>query len=273
MSIAAVVLTYNEVPNIDRCLRSLQWCDDVVIVDSGSTDGTIETANTHRARVYEHRVDGRFLISEQRNWALANTDLNSGWILFVDADEVIPEALAKEIQRRCGREPYDAYRLAPKYMFQGQWMKRSMRFPSWHDRLLRRNAGKFAGGVWESFDAIQRIANLREPYLHYGNSKGVREWLNRHLRYAEWEAQSTTRYLATHDPTSFRTRRRLPSRILAARLWRFRPAIRFITMYFLRGGFLDGSKALRFCLRYLFYEQLILELTAESHRNSRELEL
>src|ERR1035438_7597883 len=130
-------------------MRSAGWADEVLIVDSGSSDRTVELASALGARVVEHRQVGTFLIAEQRNWALEHGELTGEWTLFVDADEVIPAALAGEIRRCCEDESGpDAYQLVPKYLFWGRWMRRCMRYPSWHDRLLRRGRVVFAGGVW-----------------------------------------------------------------------------------------------------------------------------
>lgn len=199
--ITAVVLTLNEEVNIQRCLLSLSWADEVVVVDSNSTDRTVDIARASGARVVRHRQTGTYLNAEQRNWALEHADLTGDWILFVDADEAVPVALAEEIRERCQNDVgLDAYQLAPKYLFWGRWMRRCMRYPAWHDRLLRSGQANFTGGVWEHFSAGPRLGRIAEPYLHYGNSKGFEDWLERHSRYSSWDATSVLRYLDTTDP-------------------------------------------------------------------------
>jgi glycosyltransferase involved in cell wall biosynthesis len=273
-TIAVVVLTLNEGSNIERCLQSVGWADEVVVVDSGSTDRTVELACAQGARVVGHRQKGNFLFAEQRNWALEHGDLTCDWILFVDADEVIPTALATEIRRCCeyGGGP-DAYQLAPKYLFWGRWMRRSMRYPSWHDRLLRLGKVTFAGGVWEHFSPGIQVGRINEPYLHYGNSKGFEEWLERHSRYSSWDASAVLRYLDTGAITAFGTQRRLRSRRIAARFWRLRPVGRFLVMFVARGGFLDGPEAFMFCMRYALYEYMTVEKIIEERRRRTGLPL
>jgi len=274
MTVGAVVLTLDEEHDIERCLMSLQWCDDLVVVDSGSADRTTELAEGCGARVLRHRSPGTYLISEQRNWALDHAALWTDWVLFVDADEVVPASLADEIRRHCrSAGGPDAYQLAPKYLFFGQWMRRSMRFPSWHDRLLRRGAVRFTGGVWEHFAPGPRVGRISEPYLHYGNSKGIEQWVQRHLRYAEWEAGQIAEYMERSGDDPFTGQRRQAMRRLAARCWPLRPLARFFAMYVLQGGMWDGWAALPFCLRYAMYEQFTVEKVIERRRRDRGLPL
>ncbi len=266
--ISAVVLTLNEEVNVERCLRSLSWADEVVVVDSASTDRTVEIARQLGARVEERRPAGGFSAADQRNWALEHADLIGEWVLFVDADEVVPEALAKRIRERCGRaDGPDAYQLAPKYLFWGRWMRRCMRYPSWHDRLVRKGRVTFEGsGYWEHFREGVAAEQIPEPYLHFGNSKGFEDWLERHCRYSSGDARVVLEYLETRDPRAFDTPRQLRSRQIAARLWRLRPLLRFLLMYVIRGGFLDGPEAFAFCLRYALYDYMTVEKIIEVRR-------
>lgn len=266
--ICAVVLTLNEEVNIERCLDSLDWCDDLVVLDSDSTDKTVAIAERMGARVYVHRPEGPYRISDQRNWALDHCEVTAKWVLFIDADEAVPPKLAERIRLVCSDEAsdIDAYQLTPKYLFWGTWMKRCMGYPNWHDRLLRHGQARIAGGVWEHFVPGTRIGRIDEPYLHYGNSKGFSEWLSRHDRYSTWNAQQAVSYLKGGGSSAFGTRRRLRLRKVAARLWPMRPVLRFLVMYILRGGFLDGPAALVFCLRYAIFEHMTVEKIAEIRR-------
>lgn len=273
-TISAVVLTLNEEVNIARCVESLTWADEVVIVDSVSNDRTVEIARHLGARVVEHRQVGVYSNADQRNWALEHADLNTDWILFVDADEVVPDVLAARV-RECCDDPDgpDAYQLVPKYLFWGRWMRRSMRYPAWHDRLVRRGRVTFEGGVWEHLRSGVEVGQIAEPYLHYGNSKGFEDWLERHSRYSSWDARSVLKYLESGDPGTFDTTRQLRSREAAARLWRIRPLLRFVLMYIIRGGFLDGPEAFVFCLRYAVYDYMTVEKIIEARRRRASMPL
>src|ERR1700740_2878345 len=135
-AIAAIVLTKNEQANIPRCLASIPWPQKVVL-DSGSTDATVEVAKECGATVFVHVQEGPFNIAEQRNWAIATSKLNAGWILFLDADEELPGRTISAIEDACTRSnDFDAFELAPKYLFWGRWLKRTQGYPNWHDRLV-----------------------------------------------------------------------------------------------------------------------------------------
>ena len=223
----AVVLTLNEQRNIKRCLASLSWADEVVVVDSGSGDETVALALASGARVVEHCQPGPFLIADQRNWALQHAGLAGEWVLFVDADEEVTQTWRERSDPAVpGLGGPDAYQLAPKYMFWGRWMRRCMRYPAWHDRLVRRGKVAFAGGVWEHFTAGVGMARIDQPYIHHGNSQGSRRgWrgttATRPGRRSQWS------HISLADAGSFRTSRRVTERKVAAHAWSGRPLLRF----------------------------------------------
>jgi glycosyltransferase involved in cell wall biosynthesis len=253
--ISAIILTKNEEFNLKRCIGSLQWCQDVIVLDSGSTDNTTQIAVSLGARVFTHIQQAPFRISEQRNWALENCELKSEWVLFVDADEVITSQLAAEIQRVCAdNNSQNAFELTPRYLFWGKWMKRTQGYPNWHPRLLKRGDVTFAGGVWEHFCEGAKVGRINIPYDHFANSKGISDWLARHDRYSSWDAQNVFNFLETGQALSLATNRKLQLRLLAAKFWFLRPVARFFQMYILRLGFLEGWQALIFCLLYAIYE-------------------
>jgi len=267
--IAGVVLTLNEARDLPRALASLAWCDERLVLDSGSTDATAAVAAATGARVLTHRPDGRFLISEQRNWALEHGGLQSDWVLFLDADEALPPACAAAIRRAvAAADAPDGYELTPRYWFLGRWLRRTQGYPNWHPRLLRRGRLHFEGGVWEAFAPGARIGRLAEPYDHFAFSKGLDDWLERHRRYADWDATTITAYLASDDPDALGTRRWRRLRRLAARLWPLRPALRFGQKYVLQLGFLEGWRALLFCLLMASYDLFTVVKVIERRRRA-----
>ncbi|WP_255118006.1 glycosyltransferase family 2 protein [Synechococcus sp. HJ21-Hayes] len=273
-TVAGVVLCLNEAVNLPRCLASMGWCDELLVLDSGSSDGSQRCAASLGARVLEHRQPGRFLISDQRNWALEHAGLQSTWVLFVDADEEVGPACRAAIQR-CIAAPNAAegYELTPRYWFLGRWLKRTQGYPNWHPRLLRRGLLRFEGGVWESFSAGGRVERIPEPYEHYAFSKGIDDWLERHRRYADWEAERITSYLANGDRHNLGTRRWLRLRQLTARLWPLRPALRFGQKYALQGGFLEGWQGLLFALLMAGYDLITAVKVIERRRQRQGLPL
>lgn len=269
MGVAAVILTKDEEKNIRMCLDHLTWADEVIIVDSGSQDTTLQIAAEMGARVLVHEVKP-FLISEQRNWALDNADARSEWILFIDADEVVTEELRDEIFAATAStsENIAGYQLCFKFMFMGKWLKRTQGFPTWHDRLVRRGRSRFKGGVWESFDTTGEIKQLSEPYLHYGFNNGMDAWIDRHQRYAHWKAQEIV--TGGSEIQGMNNSRRWARRLeaTAARFLSLSPAFRFLYCYFGRLGFLDGRAGLVYSRMMALYQFMIyLHVLEIRHRN------
>ena len=274
-SITAVILTLNEAENLSRCLSSLAWCREVIVLDSGSEDQTRAIAKRLGAKVFIHKQEAPFRIDEQRNWALENCEIEGEWVFFIDADEVVPRPLMASIQAACSNvsHEFNAYELTPRYLFWGRWLKRTQGYPNWHPRLLKRGEVSFAGGVWEHFSAGAKIGKIDQPYDHYANSKGFTDWLKRHDRYSSWDADKINKYLLSHDDDAFGTSRKLKLRTWGARFWPIRPLARFIQMYILRLGFLEGRAALAFCFLYAFYEFMTVVKIVERRRLNKGLPL
>jgi len=278
-SIAVVILTYNEETNLSACLAAVRWADDLLVVDSGSQDGTLAIAQTYGARILVHQAQP-FLISAQRNYALEAGGITTEWVLFIDADEIVTDALRNELQQAIAAAPTNliGYRLAPKFMFLGSWLRYCQAYPVWHDRLLRNGHLRFTGGVWESFDLTEQtnvtIGYLQEPYLHHSVNKGIGDWLTKHSRYATAEALDILATLGypVDDPLyTQRTVRKRALRNLAAFFWPLRPLLRFLVMYIGQRGFLDGVPGLLYSLMIASYEFVIVLKVIELRRRRQGL--
>lgn len=269
-----MVLCLNEAANLPRCLASLAWCDERLVLDSGSSDGSPRLASELGARVMERRPPGRFLITDQRNWALEHAGLRSDWVLFLDADEEIGPACRRAIEAAIrSAVEVDGFELTPRYWFLGRWLKRTQGYPNWHPRLVRRGRLRFEGGVWESFPAGSRIGRIEAPYEHYAFSKGIDDWLERHRRYADWEAERIEAYLRAGDAAALGTRRWLRLRRLVARCWPLRPPLRFLQKYVLQGGWLEGWQGLVFALLMAGYDLITVIKLIERRRAAEGLPL
>ena len=278
MTIAAVVISLNEANNLPRCLHSLSWCEELLLIDSGSTDGSQAIAAQRRARVLEHRQPGRFSFTVQRNWALENGGLSSDWVLFLDADEEVGPACRRAIEAaiQSAHRQEDGpvgFELTPRYWFLGRWLRYTQGYPNWHPRLVRRGHLSFEGSLWESFPADSRIGRIAEPYEHYAFSKGIDDWLERHRRYADWEAERIVAYLDGGGSNALGTRRWLRLRRLAAQLWPLRPLLRFSQKYLLQGGFREGWQGLLFSLLMAGYDLITVVKVIERKRLARGLPL
>lgn len=276
-TIAGVVLTLNEEKDLARALSSLKWCDELLVVDSGSKDRTGEVAEQCGAQFVEHLQTQPFLITEQRNWALDQAGLTSDWVLFLDADEEVSPALA-ELIRYCvsSQLSIDAYELTPRYWFLGRWLKRTQGYPNWHPRLVRRGFVTFAGGVWETFVPNARVGRISLPYEHYAFSKGMDDWLDRHIRYANWEANEVILASQKSQPNSvnrYKNYRSPRLRRLANHLWILRAPLRFFQKYIFQLGFTEGWQSFLFCCMMATYDLITTIKVIEYIRKDRGMPL
>lgn len=264
-SICAVVLTLNEEAVLARALGSVQWCDEVLVLDSGSSDRTEQITRSFGAKFLQNIQPGEFLITEQRNFALRHPLIQSEWVLFLDADEEISSELALLLRSNvsnCSAET-TGFELAPRYLFLGKWLKYTQSYPSWHPRIARKSIQSFKGGVWESFAFEKGIERIKLPYEHYAYSKGLDDWLNRHIRYAKWEAK---RILKVKGTSSSRKR---TLRYISDNFWTLRPLSGFINKYFLSLGFFDGWQGLLFSLMMSAYDLFVVLYIIEYKRTSK----
>ena len=275
--LTAIVLTHNEADNIGPCLDDLDWVDDVIVVDSGSEDRTVDLAQSARgdARIFSHPFQD---FGDQRNWALDETDPQYDWVLFLDADERCPPAFRSAVQEVIANPGQKVgYYLCYRNYFLGQWLKRTTFFPSWQLRLLRRGEvryRKMGHGQQEVTDG--QLGYLREPYDHFGLSKGVAHWIERHNAYSSHETELVAELLeeplAVSDISSGDSvkRRRCLKRI-AARL-PGRPWIAFLYTYVVRMGFLDGRAGLNYCYLKLAHDLHVSVKRDESRYQSKNVQ-
>jgi glycosyltransferase involved in cell wall biosynthesis len=254
--LSVIILTYNEADNIAGCLASVEWADDLIIVDSGSTDGTLHHARKVRpdVRTFVHPF-GDF--GTQRNWALDETTPKHDWILFLDADERCNSACVAAIREAVTSPAHHVgFYLSYRNFFLGQWIKHCTLYPSWQLRLMKLGEVRFAKeGHGQREVTKGKLGYIREPYDHYGFSKGVAHWIDRHNRYSSEEVELVQRLRG--EPLQLGdllrggslARRRCLKRI-GARLSSL-PFIRLFYLYVLRRGFLDGHAGLVYCLLLL----------------------
>jgi glycosyltransferase involved in cell wall biosynthesis len=261
--ISVVVIARNEADGIVRCLRSLSWCDDVVVIDDNSTDRTVELAQSCGARVIQHRFES---FAAQRNWAIAKAGLKHEWVLMLDADEVIPLELQNEIESTLPNVESDVvgFKMCRKTMFMGHWLKYSDGFPVWIARLVRAGHFQFQDSGHGEVPVPEmngRLLTLPTPFLHFPFDKGLGHWIERHNRYAEREAERELREV-NHSAwsglwNSDRSRRRQSLRTVSRHL-PCRATLRFLYQYILKRGFMDGHAGLTFSWLMSVYEGLIV---------------
>ncbi|QNN69278.1 glycosyltransferase family 2 protein [Thermomonas carbonis] len=252
----------NEAANLPRCLASIAWSDDVVVLDSGSTDATVEIAQARGARVITRPFDS---FAGQRNHAMEHAQFKHSWVLHLDADEVVTEVLREELLAiACAASTrFPVFRVPSRIIFMEQWLKHAGMYPAYQVRFGRADALRFIdhGHGQREVQPPEQVGTLVHPLDHYNFSKGINDWFARHLRYAEHEARQMlaerAQPLRIGDMLSMdATIRRRGLKRIAARL-PMRATLRFLYSYVLRRGFLDGIAGLQYARMLAIYQQFI----------------
>jgi len=255
---SVVILTLNEEKALPGCLESLRDCDDIVVLDSGSADGTAALAERAGARVFSRPFDS---FAGQRNHADGAMPFRHAWVFHLDADERMTPELAAECRRAAERTDLDGFRAAPRMIYKGRWLPHCTDYPAYQARFVRARAFRFIQvGHGQREAPGMRVENLRANYLHDMSIYGRDAWLEKHRRYAREEAavalaggaSVSLRELVSRDRL---VRRRAMKR--AALGLPLRPAFRFLYQYGLRRGFLDGPQGLEYCLLLARYEGFV----------------
>ena len=260
--ISVVILTLNEGCNLQRCIDSVSWSDDVVVVDSGSSDNTVEIALAAGAKILVRPFD---TFAGQRNHAMEAAEFRHGWVLHLDADEVVTPGLRDEMLALAA-EPvprFPVYRLPSRLIFMGRWLRHAGMYPAYQVRLGQASALRFVdyGHGQREAQPSELVGTCREALDHYNFSKGFNDWFGRHLRYARREAEQAIeengrplawRELWRGDST---TRRRAVKR-LGYRM-PLRPLLRFLYVYAIKRGFLDGAAGFHYAAMIGVYQYFI----------------
>jgi glycosyltransferase involved in cell wall biosynthesis len=220
-TLTVITITRDEERNIQECLESVQWADQLVVVDSGSRDRTVELARGYTGDVYSIDWAG---YGHARNIALEHAA--GEWILWLDADERVSAELAAEIRDLLGRDEsgFSGYSVARRAFFLGKWIKHCGWYPSRVVRLFRKERGKFSENrVHERLELQGEVGTLQHDLLHY-TDPNLQQYLAKFNKYTTLAAQD------------------MASNGKSFRLWDLlvRPPFTFVKMYILRLGFLDG---------------------------------
>jgi len=282
MPVSIFIQTLNEEANLPGLLDSVAFADDIVVLDSLSSDRTKAIALERACRWFERPYDGR---GPHQNWAMENIPFRHRWVFYLDADERMTPELRAEIEGIAdewdrgerSRERGDpvAYYCGRRNYFMGRWLRRAMppgnimRFfqpPHIRFERLANPAPIIDGGV----------GYLRHHFIHHNFSKGIGEWLERHNRYSTYEAHETMKALRERPvrPANLLSRdrntRRLELKNLSFRL-PCRPWLKFAYMYLAQGGFLDGRPGLTYCALQAIYEYQIVLKVREMKRAEQGL--
>lgn len=284
VSVTIIVPVKNEAHNLPRCLKSVaSWADEVIVVDSYSTDGTPEIAESFGARVVQFDFNGTW--PKKKNWTLENIQFRNQWVLILDADEVLPPEAEDEVREAVtagARDDIDGYWINRRFYFMGKWLKHAY-YPNWNLRLFRHEKGRYekitdidtASGdneVHEHVVVQGKTARLKSELAHYA-FPNIETFVEKHNRYSNWEARVWSAPQASPRADQLQAlavawsrRLRLLSHFLP-----FRPLLRFLYVYVWQRGFLDGLEGYYFARLHGFYEFLIVAKSYECKKNSAKM--
>ena len=231
--ISVTIITHNEEENIENCLKSIKWADEIVVVDSFSADKTLAICKKHKAKIIKHKWLG---YSKQKNLAIDNA--RNEWVLSLDADERITKELLDEIKKEFERgDTADGYYIARKNFFLGKWIKHCGWYPDYNLRLFKKSRGRFIEReVHERAEVNGAAKYLKHPMEHY-TYKTLSDFISRLDRYSMLSA------IELHKKGKRAGWNHLT----------IRPITTFLKMFFLKLGFLEGFYGILLSGLYSFY--------------------
>ncbi len=262
MACSVVVLTLNEERNIGACLSSVAGFDDCHVLDSGSTDATLQIASRHGAASAANPFAS---FGQQRNWAHDHMPLRHDWVLHLDADERMTPALAEEIASVIGDDSgrNGGYYIAERTLLRGGWLRHAGQYPRYQARLVHRARMKFVDhGHGQRESSSLPFGTLANPYDHLAFSHGLEHWLRKHAGYAFKEAAQILRSaaggesLASQLFSSDALQRRRALKQLSMRL-PMRPLLRFLHILVLNRGILDGRAGWEYARMMRVFQEMI----------------
>lgn len=266
--ISVIIVTKNEEDRLPACLNAVQDFGEIIVMDSSSTDGTKNIASQYNAKVIDFLWNGQY--PKKRQWCLDNIDIKHDFVFFVDADEIVTDALIGEIRAHNSRAA--GYFIKGRYIMDGQPLKHGlqnnklclinrhkMEFPVIDDLDIE-GMGEIEGHYQPVLKAQYRgemLGQLHTPLIH----DALHNWEERHKRYAMWEAGMNAKNAWPLDPSPLRQAVKEIFRALPCR-----GMIAFIHSYIWKMGFLDGARGLKFAnMRRLYYK--MIDRNTESAKN------
>lgn len=267
MKVSVLILTKNEEQDLPGCLESVAWSDDIHVYDSFSTDGTVRIAQQFGAVVTQRAFDNW---ASHQNWGLANIPFKHSWVLYIDADERVDPTLVNAARDKVlNAGSIVAFEIERRDYFQGTWLRQSQS-TKYYLRLFKPQCMRYERLVNPVSIPNGPTGRISGHLDHYPFSKGVAHWLNRHNSYSGLEAAQILNNRENGGPFSIKKaffaesyqERRYHQKELFYRV-PGRPFVKFLLLYLIKRGFLDGKAGLNYCLLQSFYELMIVLKTAE----------
>jgi glycosyltransferase involved in cell wall biosynthesis len=255
--VSVLIPAKNEEANLPACLASLTRADEVFVVDSQSTDNSIEIAKIHGANVVQFSFNGHW--PKKKNWSLDNLPFRNEWVLIVDCDERIPPELWEEIDQVIHNNEDNGYYLNRRVFFLGKWIRHGGKYPDWNLRLFKHEKGRYENlntenipntgdnEVHEHVILQGKVGYLKNDMLHE-DFRNLYHWLERHNRYSNWEARVYFNLLTGKDDSGTIGANLFGDAVQRKRFLKkvwvrlpFKPILRFVLFYIIQRGFLDGK--------------------------------
>jgi glycosyltransferase involved in cell wall biosynthesis len=271
--VSVLIPAKNEQANLPACLTSVSRADEVFVVDSQSSDRSVEIAESYGAKVVQFHFNGRW--PKKKNWSLESLPFRNEWVLIVDCDERITPELWEEIERAIQNPEYAGYYLNRRVFFLGKWIRYGGKYPDWNLRLFKHQLGRYENlntedvpntgdnEVHEHVVLQGQVGYLKNDMLHE-DFRDIYHWLERHNRYSNWEARIYYNLLTgTGDSGTIGANlfgNAVQRKRFLKKLWvrlPFKPLLRFILFYFIRLGFLDGRAGYTYARLLSQYEYQI----------------
>jgi glycosyltransferase involved in cell wall biosynthesis len=274
VAVSVIVLTFNEGANLEACLSAVRnWAPEIFVVDSGSTDNTLQIAESHGALIFKHPFESH---ARQWEWALSNLPLHGDWILGLDADQVVSPELAREIQTLDSprfRE-VDGIYLNRRQIFRNQWIRHGGYYPKYLLKMFRpgRAITDENDLVDHHFHVSGPVAKLKYDLIEANRKEDdISFWIEKHNRYAKKLALEEFRRRQGQRPDPIRAawlgnpdQRTLRMKKLWLHMPLYlRPFIYFFYRYFLRLGFLDGREGAIFHFMHAFWFRLLVDINLD----------
>ncbi|MBR8838287.1 MAG: glycosyltransferase family 2 protein [Stigonema ocellatum SAG 48.90 = DSM 106950] len=255
--VSVLIPAKNEQLNLPACLASVQRADEVFVVDSQSSDRSVEITKSHGANVVQFSFNGRW--PKKKNWSLDNLPFRNEWVLIVDCDERITPELWEEISQAIQNPEYNGYYLNRRVYFLRQWLRHGGRYPDWNLRLFKHKKGRYENlhteeipntgdnEVHEHVILSGKAGYLKNDMIHE-DFRDLYHWIERHNRYSNWEARVYLNLLTDKQDNDTIGANFFGDAVQRKRFLKkvwvwlpFKPFLRFILFYIIQLGFLDGK--------------------------------
>ncbi len=268
MQLSVIILTYNEALNLSTCLASLKSLDaEIFIVDSGSSDQTVEIAKQANCQVFFHPFANH---AKQLNWALENLPIKTPWVMRLDADERLTPKLVEELQQVLPQTSGEitGYQVKRRVFFMGRWIRHGGYYPTWLLRVWRTGIGTCEQRWMDEHIVLSqgKVANLKHDIIDE-NHKGLNFWTDKHNHYADREVKDILGSIVDEKDDLLKVsqhsqasqRRWMKTSFYARSPLFFRAFIYFLLRYFIGLGFLDGKEGLIFHFLQGFWYRFLVD--------------